>query len=251
MSAQAQTPSSGKLLEIRALHVASGTGERSDLRSVRCHPQGRSVTLAQCLACADSGGVTVEPATRVERVSCRHERGAEWPAAPAGPAAADRTPVRSVMATEVWAVRPDVSLEALTDLFLERGIDGAPVVDEEGHPIGIVSNPDLVRARFVMGDTEEAMGPGRQVSRGHFRVEVQPGYHAEASPRASVADVMTPVAFSIPEDAAVSQAAVLMAARGVHRLPVVSADGRVAGMIGSLDVLRWLAQPGGCLRAKA
>jgi len=149
------------------------------------------------------------------------------------------------MTTDVWAVRPDVSLEALTDLFLVRGIDGAPVVDAEGHPSGVVSQTDVLRERFVTGDTGEAMGPGWQASRGHYRVEIGPGFHVEALPRASVADAMTCAAFTVSENAPITRAVMLMASKGVRRVPVVSDDGQVTGMITSLDLLRWLARQAG------
>jgi len=42
-----------------------------------------------------------------------------------------------------------------------------------------------------------------------------------------------------------------MSLRGVHRVPVVSADGTVAGIITTLDVARWLAQRSGYLRPEA
>jgi CBS domain-containing protein len=35
-----------------------------------------------------------------------------------------------------------------------------------------------------------------------------------------------------------------MAYEGVHRVPVVAADGRVVGILSSLDVVRWLAHHG-------
>jgi CBS domain-containing protein len=160
---------------------------------------------------------------------------------------ADRTPVSAVMTTRVLAVRPDVSLDALAHLLLDRGIGGAPVVDEEGRPIGVVSKTDLVRERLVTGDTGEGVAPGWQPSRGDFRFETASGFHVEAVPHALVADVMTPAAFTLSEGAPLAQAAALMAFEGVHRVPVVCDEGRVAGMVTSLDVLRWMAQQAGYL----
>jgi len=208
------------------------------------------VTLEKCLSCADSDGVAQGPAPRPQFVSCRGA-GAEEPRAAPTPkragdhTTAERTPVSAVMTTDVWAVRPEVSLEALTDLFLVRGIDGAPVVDAEGRPSGVVSQTDVLRERFVSGDTGEAMGPGRQASRGLYRVEIGPGFHTEALPRASVADAMTCAAFTVSESAPITRAVTLMASKGVHRVPVVSDDGKVAGMITSMDILRWLARQAG------
>ena len=50
------------------------------------------------------------------------------------------------------------------------------------------------------------------------------------------------LAFSLPETATLSRAAAVMAYEGVHQIPVVASDGKVVGIISSLDVMRWLAQ---------
>ncbi len=51
--------------------------------------------------------------------------------------------------------------------------------------------------------------------------------------------------FSLPEHASLAQAAALMALEGVHRIPVVAADGKVVGIVSSLDLMRWMARRGG------
>jgi CBS domain-containing protein len=237
------------LLEIRNLHVVSGDGQTADLRSVRCPAQGRAIGLDQCLACADSGGVAREQGARSGYVACRHANAATA-ALPPG-ADVDRTPVSAVMATQVLAVRPDVSLEVLAGLFLERGVGGAPVVDADGHPVGVVSRTDLLDERFVAGDTREALARGWQSTQGRYRVELGPGIHPEALPYDSVADAMTRGALTLPETAPLGQAAALMAVRGVHRVLVVSGDGRVVGIVTGSDIARWVAQRGGFLRAEA
>ncbi len=54
-----------------------------------------------------------------------------------------------------------------------------------------------------------------------------------------------PKAFTLPASATLSRAAALMAFEGIHRVPVVSTDGRVVGIVSSLDVARWLARNDG------
>ena len=56
---------------------------------------------------------------------------------------------------------------------------------------------------------------------------------------------MTPVAFTLEETAPLAYAAALMATEGVHRLPVVALDGKVVGILSSMDVLRWMAEASG------
>jgi CBS domain-containing protein len=249
MTVQAHTVLPERLLEIRTLHVLSGSGETAELHSVRCPSRGRSLPLEVCLACPDGAGVFPAPPGRPEQVSCRGAPSGRGPASGQGAGTeADRTAVSAVMTARVLAVRPDVSLEALAGMLLDRGISGAPVVDQEGRPLGVVSKTDLMRERLMSGDTGEVMTPGWQPRRGHFQVEVGRGFHAEAVP-ALVADVMTPSALTLSEDAPVAEAAALMAFEGVHRVPVVADDGRVAGIVTSLDVLRWVAQQDGYLTA--
>jgi CBS domain-containing protein len=188
---------------------------------------------------------------RIEYASCRHAGAGAEARRENTRAAADETPVSAVMTTDVFAVRPDVSLEALMGLFLERGFGGVPVVDEEGRPVGVVSKTDLLEQRFVAGDTGEATARGWQASRGHYRVQLGPGVHAEQLARESVAEAMTRAALTVPENAPVAQAAALMAARGIHRVLVVSADGRLSGIVTSSDVMRWIAERAGRLQPEA
>lgn len=228
------------LLDVQNLHVLSGDGRTMDFRRVRCPVHARTVTFEECLSCPESSGVAHDPTGRIEYASCRKAgAGAEARRGEAG--TMDQTPVSAVMTTDVFAVRPDVSLESLTDVLLERGIGGAPVVDAEGRPLGVVSKTDLLDQRFVAGDTGEAMARGRQVSRGHYRVELGPGVHAEALPYDSVADAMTRAAITLPEDAPVSRAAAMMVGRGIHRVLVVSHDGRLSGIVTGSDIMRWVA----------
>ena len=232
------------LLDIHSLLVLSGDGELTDLRRVHCPVHVRTVSFDQCLACPDTGGVARDPAGRIEYACCRHAgAGAEARRAEPG-SPMDRTPVSAVMTADVFAVRADVSLEALTDVLLERGIGGAPVVDEEGRPVGVVSKTDLLDQRFVAGDTGEGIARGRQVSRGHYRVALGPGVHAEELPTDSVADAMTCAAITIPENAPAVQAAATMVTRGIHRVIVVSDDGRLSGILTSSDIVRWVAGRG-------
>lgn len=237
------------LLEIRKLHVLSGDGQTADVRRVLCPARTWTVTLEQCLACQDSGGGVVrDPAARIDYASCNHAGEAR----PEGAGdLADRTPMSALMRTQVFAVRPEVSLEAFTELLLDRGIGGAPVVDEDGRPVGVASKTDLLDDRFARGDTGEGIARGRHVDRGHFRVELGPGVHVEPSPYESVGDAMTRAAFTLPEDAPVARAAAIMAERGVHRVLVVAEDGKLSGIVTATDLMRWIAERAGELRPEA
>jgi predicted transcriptional regulator len=130
--------------------------------------------------------------------------------------AADLTPVSEIMAKDVVAVRPELRVEDLEELLLARGISGAPVIDDAGKPIGIVSKTDLLRPRSA--------GDGEGVR---------------------VRDIMMSTAFCLSEGESIAKAAGLMAFEGVHRVPVVGQRGMVTGVVSPLDVMRWLARQHG------
>jgi len=130
--------------------------------------------------------------------------------------------VGEIMTRRVTCVRPDTSVTAVTQLFIDRDLSGAPVLDALGKVIGVVSRGDVLRGAY---DAESTSDP--------------------TLASATVADVMTPIVFHLPPDATVSQAAALMAYEGIERIVVVSADSAVVGMLTSMDVLRWVAQHAG------
>jgi CBS domain-containing protein len=48
------------------------------------------------------------------------------------------------MTTTVVTARPDTTFQQLVDLMFRHGVGGIPVVDDDGHPVGIVTETDLV-----------------------------------------------------------------------------------------------------------
>ena len=195
-------------LPIRTRRVLAGDGDASVTRTVLCPQHGEAVALALCGECPrcveiSDAGVRCRPDAPhpTMRWSSRLHR--------ILPSAADRVAIAEVMARDVACVRKDVSVESLMALFRDRAIGAAPVVDRDGFPIGVVSKSDLARERDELEFT--------------------------------VADLMTPVAFTLREDDPLSRAAAVMAVEHVHHLPIVAADGRVVGMLSSLDFARWVA----------
>ena len=153
------------------------------------------------------------------------------------------------MTTDVVCVAPDLSVETLTLMMLERGFSGAPVVNAERKAIGVVSKTDILR-RSVDGETYVAEPPRIPVRAG---VSYDPGagFHVEIVPVATVGEIMTSVAFTLSEQATIAEAAALMAFERTHRVPVVSRSGVVVGIVSSLDVLRWIAESEGYLVGRA
>jgi CBS domain-containing protein len=225
------------LLEIQNVHVLSGGGQTVEIRRVRCPVHAGTVRFERCLCCPVSGGVARDAAGRIEYASCRHDRASAEAGREAG--LADGTPVSAVMTTDVLAVTEDVSLEALTRVLLERGISGAPVVDDEGRPVGVVSRTDLLDQRFVSTATGDASG------------EETGGGGRPGAVQERVSDAMTRAATALPEAAPAEEAAAIMVRHGIHRVLVVSDDGRLSGIVTGSDIMRWIARRARDVAARA
>ena len=143
----------------------------------------------------------------------------------------DRFGTRTVgdfMARTPITVRPDTPLDEVARAFLHRHIGGVPVVDATGKPLGIVSKTDIVHA-FARG-TLASQGPEDA-----FDVTLAPARKATCA-----RDVMKP-AVVLREGDAIEHAAEMFLAKGVHRAPVVGAEGSVIGILTAFDLLRALA----------
>jgi CBS domain-containing protein len=133
--------------------------------------------------------------------------------------------VDEVMVRNVISVHPDTSLRTATELMLEHGISGLPVVDEAGRLVGMLSKTDLVRHR--LDEDSEAS------------VSLPSGQHVLEG--TTVEDVMTRQVLTAPAGASLAEAAKIMAIAGVHRVPVVTPEGALTGLVTTSDLVRWVA----------
>lgn len=153
-------------------------------------------------------------------------------------------PISAVMERQVVCVEPKLSVEALTALFLERGLSGAPVIDGDGKPIGMVSTSDVLREVQDRGDVEERVSARGRKWRS-LGIGLATGFHVTSIARATVGEIMTPLPITLPETASLAQAVTLIAMKGLHRIPIVGSDGKVIGIVCAVDAMCWLARQEG------
>jgi CBS domain-containing protein len=156
--------------------------------------------------------------------------------------------VRDAMVREVVAVASDTSLEAVARLFVLSDVSGAPVIDDSGHPLGVVSQRDLIDS-----ERPRSGGEGRPVYYRVWNGEIRAmGIVTGPLARASgvAADVMSNPLLTIETGASIQEAARRMLSEHVHRLFVVE-KGRLIGVVSALDCLRHLARLGGPLAVAA
>jgi hypothetical protein len=112
---------------------------------------------------------------------------------------------RDVMTTNVISVMPDTSVDEAARLLTFHDISGLPVCESD-RVVGVISEADLI-----------------------------------GKSGATVRAVMTAPAVTVVESTTLEQVAEQLTRQRIRRLPVVSADGALVGVVSRRDVLRWAA----------
>jgi predicted transcriptional regulator len=149
--------------------------------------------------------------------------------------------VKDLMNPDIMTVADDMTTDALARYLTEREISGAPVVDSQGHLIGVVSMTDIGRNIAEPSDVESSRRSGFYRDIAADLTLEDPGERYVEERAFTVRDVMTPVIHQVPVTASVAEAARLMIDRHIHRL-VVTRGKEPVGIITSLDLLKMLAE---------
>lgn len=133
--------------------------------------------------------------------------------------------VEEVMTRDVITVAPQSLLKAVAETLARHRISGVPVVDN-GRVLGVVSEADILEKEAA--ELKPGM-LGRLLRRGR----------PDAKKAARIArEAMTSPAVTVPPQRDVAQAARLMVERGINRLPVVTEDGGLVGIVTRADLVR-------------
>jgi len=124
------------------------------------------------------------------------------------------------------SIRESAPVEEAIAFLTDSGFSAAPVIDEAGRPVGVISRTDL-----VVHERERIAAPaGAGVA--EDRVGRPDG--------ATVRDLMTPALFAVSPRASAADVVDQMVSLNVHRLFVVDESGVLVGVISALDLLRQL-----------
>lgn len=136
--------------------------------------------------------------------------------------------VAAVMTTRVVAVTPDTTFRELATALTRERISAVPVIDPAGHPIGVVSEADvLAKQEFHGGHDEQPHGDDRAGRDRWFRAQAR-----------TAAELMTAPVHVVRADEPLSAAARLLAVAQVRRLFVTAPGGRLVGVVSRRDLLR-------------
>jgi CBS-domain-containing membrane protein len=133
--------------------------------------------------------------------------------------------VADVMRREVVEVSANQTMTDAAKKLGEHDISGAPVVDEQGRCVGMLSALDFVRRETKLNSASYLSGCPIQAA------EIQHG--ANESVRAFMSTAVQSVHARVP----LIEAARMMCGAHIHRLPVLDARGRAIGMVTSMDLV--------------
>lgn len=138
--------------------------------------------------------------------------------------------VKDLMTHEVVTATPAMSLKQVATVLVDHAISGLPVCDPEGHVVGVVSETDILY---------KEQGTPRRGEHGPLSWLVDGTSYDEAAKAAAktASEAMTAPPVVIGPQRTISDAAKLMIARGVNRLPVVEGD-RLVGILTRGDLVR-------------
>lgn len=145
------------------------------------------------------------------------------------------------------SIRGDASVVEATALLTDRAFSGAPVIDEAGRPIGVVSRSDLLthdRERFEYLSGNPVGYYESEVEFHGKKTHMPEGFEVVDVDRTRVAEIMTPVVFSVRPDTPLPKVIKELTSLRVHRLFVVDEAGILVGVISALDVLTRLVRGG-------
>jgi len=121
--------------------------------------------------------------------------------------------VSDYMAASLITFRPEMEMRAAISLLVEKRISGAPVVDDRGNLVGVLSEQDCMKVALTAGYHED-MG-------GH------------------VQDYMSKKVITMEYDTSILKLAQTFIDTPYRRFPVMQ-NGRLVGQISRRDVLRAL-----------
>jgi CBS domain-containing protein len=139
-----------------------------------------------------------------------------------------------VMTETVISVKPEMTVREAAKVLMDHGISGAPVIDDDGSVVGILSEGDLIHRAEL--ETEER--------RHSWWLDLfSPNSDAKDYVKSHsnlVADLMTRDVISIDEATPLPTVANILETRHIKRVPVMR-GGRVVGIVSRANIVRALA----------
>ena len=143
---------------------------------------------------------------------------------------------KDIMTEEVITVKPETTIEELARLLMTQQISGAPVVDDKGKIVGVVTENDLISKNSRLHIPTILRLFDAYIPLGTSKMESDIRKMAAST----VEDICTKEIITVDEEASVEYIATIMTEKRIHILPVVR-EGKLVGIIGKKDLIKGIA----------
>ncbi len=137
---------------------------------------------------------------------------------------------KDIMHGDVMTIKKTLTVYEAVKIFIKKNISGAPVVDDRGKMVGILSEKDIFRAMYPKYDDfydDTNLRTNFDTIEGRF---------ADIT-KLKVRDVMTRDIIAVSPDTSLIKIGAIMLARKIHRV-LVREKGKPLGIITRRDVYR-------------
>jgi CBS-domain-containing membrane protein len=145
----------------------------------------------------------------------------------------DMLKARDIMTRDVITVRPSMTIEEFARLLMKHQISGAPVVDESGSLIGIVTENDLITQNKRLHIPTILRLFDAFIPLGTSRLEKE----IKKITATTVREICTERVVSVGPETTIDEIATIMTEKKIHLIPVVE-EGRIVGIIGKKDIIK-------------
>jgi len=135
--------------------------------------------------------------------------------------------VADLMTRDVVRARRDTLFKEIVELLAENDVTAVPVVDELDHPLGVVSEADLLRKCSAQTDPS-----------GRILLPHPEAWERAKAEGTRAEELMSAPAVCARPEWSVVEAARCMAEQNIKRLPVVDEADRLQGIVSRADLLR-------------
>jgi CBS domain-containing protein len=149
--------------------------------------------------------------------------------------------IQEAMQKDVIRFQPEDRIVEVAQSLRENKISGAPVVNKEGHVVGIISEGDIMRLLEVHSPRINLILPAPlDLIELPVRMKYELDEIAEDMNKAAsilIGEIMTKEVITIGPDEDISDAAQLMDTHDIKRLPVVDDTGKMIGIVTRGDII--------------
>jgi predicted transcriptional regulator len=150
--------------------------------------------------------------------------------------ATDKLSAKDIMTPHVKSVPQSWTMQRFANFLSENNISGSPVANDQGDLVGIATLKDIAdfHLNSVSEKYEEQLTEEELLEARRLRMML---FEGMSKLPVEVADIMTPIIFSVDEQTKIVDVAKLMMKENIHRVFVKNGS-TLTGIITTYDLLR-------------